>query len=64
MSHNDRLRICGRCEKIFLSEKGNCPKCGFGSYSATWCFGRFLSLVYLITQTPYRRKKGTEKCLR
>ena len=38
------LRVCASCEWIFrydIEKSFDCPKCNFGSYSATYVYGKY-----------------------
>jgi hypothetical protein len=49
------LRCCASCEWIY---EGNvdCPKCGFGSYSAHYVYGK-KAYKFKVTQEPWLEKK-------
>lgn len=57
------LRVCASCEWIFriLSENktNECPKCGFGHYSARYVYGQ-KAYVFAKTQEPWVNKKLNE----
>jgi len=54
----ETLRCCASCEWIFkaLKEQPECPKCGFGSYTARYVHGK-KCYRYAKTQTPWLEKK-------
>ena len=49
------LRCCASCEWIFVNHT-DCPKCGFGSYTAHYVYGK-LAYKYAKTQEPYLEKR-------
>lgn len=55
------LRTCASCEWIFSASANNkdgraCPKCGFGSYGAHYCY-HSKAYRYAKTQKPWFDKK-------
>ena len=52
------LRVCASCEWIYKmgEENSECPKCGFGSYSARSVYGN-KAYRYHRTQEPWKEKK-------
>ena len=52
-----KLRVCASCEWIYSGEPmGECPKCGFGSYSAHYVYGRD-AYRHAVTQNPWLDKQ-------
>jgi hypothetical protein len=49
------LRVCASCEWIY-SGQIDCPKCGFGSYSAYYVYGN-KCYQYKLSQKPWLEKK-------
>jgi hypothetical protein len=53
-----KLRVCASCEWIF--NRGiECPKCGFGSYSARYVYGN-KCYRYKSTQKPWKNRRIAE----
>lgn len=52
---NSKLRVCASCEWIFNTGV-ECPKCGFGSYSARYVYGN-KAYTYAKNQKPWKLKK-------
>lgn len=51
------LRCCASCEWIYKGQI-DCPKCGFGSYSAYYVYGK-KCYKYAETQEPWLEQKVT-----
>lgn len=61
MTMTAELRCCASCEWIFrLSlHRNDCPKCGFASYGARYCFG-VKAYAFARTQQPWLNRQITK----
>jgi hypothetical protein len=56
MRKQARLFCCMHCEWIYKGDPGECPKCGWPSYSAHYVYGE-RAYRYAKTQKPWKDKK-------
>jgi hypothetical protein len=51
------LRICVRCQTLYIGKSKSCPECDFGaSYGAPWVFNGWLKPLFLyMIQSEIRR---------
>lgn len=40
------LRVCGRCEYIFIGKNRSCPKCEFAHYSAPFVYCGWVPAIW------------------
>ena len=56
MKLKGKLRVCAKCEYIYKFNDRDCPKCGFGHYSAHFVYGQECYKLFK-TQEKWIKKK-------